>query len=475
MIDTGLARVKRYSLRNKTTLLQIEKISQAAANQRAGRCGRVADGICVRLYAEDDFAARPRYTDPEILRTSLAAVILRMAALDLGDVEAFPFLEPPAPRAIADGYQLLQELGAVDGERRADRRSGRELARLPVDPRVGRMVLAARERGCLAEVLVIASALSVPDPRERPLEKQQAADQAHLRFRDERSDFLSLLALWEFFDGKLAREARRTASWSTPAARSSSPTCACASGATCTRSSRRELAELGWKWPPALPRDDRRARATRRSTRRCSPGCSATSARRATKARATSARAASASTCTRAPGSRRRAPNWVLAAELVETSRLYARCAARSSRSGSRRSPATASRATTSSRTGTTSAARSSPASACSSTGSRWCRAGACRSARIDPARGARGVHPRGAGARRARDQAGAFLAHNRRLIAEVAELEHKARRQDVLVDDEAIAAFYAERVPADDLHSLAAFERWREDGRARRSARCCT
>jgi ATP-dependent helicase HrpA len=205
VIDTGLARIKRYSLRNKTTLLQIEKISQAAASQRAGRCGRVAAGVCVRLYGDDDFAARPLYTEPEILRSSLAAVILRMAALDLGGVDAFPFLEPPTPRAIADGYQLLQELGAVDGERRLTS-LGRELARLPLDPRVGRMVLAARDRGCLAEVLVIASALSVPDPRERPLEKQQAADQAHLRFRDERSDFLSLIALWEFFDERLGEK-----------------------------------------------------------------------------------------------------------------------------------------------------------------------------------------------------------------------------------------------------------------------------
>src|SRR4029079_1598415 len=191
-------RVKRYSLRNKTTLLQIEKVSQAAARQRAGRCGRVADGICVRLYDEEDFAARPEFTDPEILRSSLAAVILRMASLELGPVDAFPFLEPPGPRAIADGYQLLQELGAVDLDRHLTP-LGRELARLPLDPRIGRIVLAARDAGCLAEALVIASALAVPDPRERPLEKQQAADQAHLRFRDERSDFLSLVALWEFF------------------------------------------------------------------------------------------------------------------------------------------------------------------------------------------------------------------------------------------------------------------------------------
>ena len=152
-----------------------------------------------------DYAARPKFTDPEILRSSLAAVILRMASLDLGAVDAFPFLEPPGPRAIADGYQLLQELGAVDDERRLTP-LGRELALLPLDPRIGRIVLAARDAGCLPEALVIASALAVPDPRERPLERQQAADQAHLKFRDERSDFLSLVALWEFFSEGLEQK-----------------------------------------------------------------------------------------------------------------------------------------------------------------------------------------------------------------------------------------------------------------------------
>jgi ATP-dependent helicase HrpA len=166
VIDSGLARIKRYSVRNKTTLLQIEKIAQAAARQRAGRCGRVQDGIAVRLFGEDDFAARPAYTEPEILRSSLAGVILRMAALGLGDVAQFPFLDAPTPRAIADGYQLLQEIDAVDASNALTPR-GRELARLPLDPRIGRIVQAARDEGCLAEVLVIASALSVPDPRER--------------------------------------------------------------------------------------------------------------------------------------------------------------------------------------------------------------------------------------------------------------------------------------------------------------------
>src|SRR4029453_17814190 len=169
----------------------------AAANQRAGRCGRVAAGICIRLYDEADFSRRPQFTDPEILRSSLAAVILRMKALGLGDVRAFPFVEPPPGRAVADGFDLLSELNAVDaaGELTA---VGRELAKLPLDPRIGRMLLAARDQHALRESLIVAAALSVQDPRQRPLDAQQAADQAHRRFADDKSDFLSFLKLWDF-------------------------------------------------------------------------------------------------------------------------------------------------------------------------------------------------------------------------------------------------------------------------------------
>ncbi len=162
VVDTGLARVKRYSYRNKVEQLQVEPISQAAANQRAGRCGRVADGVCIRLYSEEDYSKRTRFTDPEVQRSSLAAVILRMKSLALGDVAKFPFVEPPPGRAIADGYQLLAELNAVDARNELTP-IGHELAKLPLDPRVGRMLLAAREQQCLREVLVIASALSVQD------------------------------------------------------------------------------------------------------------------------------------------------------------------------------------------------------------------------------------------------------------------------------------------------------------------------
>ena len=199
VVDAGLARVKRYSYRNKVEQLQIEAISQAAANQRAGRCGRVANGICVRLYDEKDFAGRPRFTDPEILRSSLAGVILRMKALHLGLVEDFPFLEPPPRKAVADGYALLAELGAVD-EANELTPIGKELSRLPLDPRVGRMILEARLRESLAEVLVIASALSVQDVRDRPLDQQQNADEKHKKFDDEKSEFMGYLKLWKWIE-----------------------------------------------------------------------------------------------------------------------------------------------------------------------------------------------------------------------------------------------------------------------------------
>lgn len=199
VIDTGTARVKRYSFRSKVEQLLVEPVSQAAANQRAGRCGRVANGICIRLYGADDFAGRPRFTDPEILRSSLAGVILRMKSLRLGVVEEFPFIDRPSGRAITDGYQLLNELGAVDDNNELTPMGG-ELARLPLDPRVGRIILEARERGALEEVLVIASALSLQDVRDRPLELQAQADQQHAKFDDEKSEFSGYLRLWQWLD-----------------------------------------------------------------------------------------------------------------------------------------------------------------------------------------------------------------------------------------------------------------------------------
>ena len=199
VIDPGEARISRYSYRTKVQRLPIEKISQASANQRQGRCGRVAEGVCLRLYGEQDFLSRPEFTDPEILRTNLAAVVLQMLILGLGEVEDFPFINPPDPRMVRDGYKLLEELGAVTpaGEMTP---VGRSMARLPVDPRLGRMVLAASEQSTMAEILVIASALAIQDPRERPVDKQAQSDQAHARFKHERSDFLSWLNLWRYYE-----------------------------------------------------------------------------------------------------------------------------------------------------------------------------------------------------------------------------------------------------------------------------------
>ena len=206
VIDAGLARVKRYSFRSKVEQLLVEPISQAAANQRAGRCGRVADGICIRLYDEKDFNGRPRFTEPEILRSSLAGVILRMMSLRLGDVADFPFLEAPRPKAISDGFQLLNELGAVLDDNSLTP-IGNELSKLPLDPRVGRMILAARERQSLNEVLIIASALSVQDVRDRPLQAQTQADQAHAKFKDDKSEFSGYLRLWDWLQASRGDQA----------------------------------------------------------------------------------------------------------------------------------------------------------------------------------------------------------------------------------------------------------------------------
>ncbi|MES9871626.1 MAG: ATP-dependent RNA helicase HrpA [Candidatus Sedimenticola sp. 6PFRAG7] len=199
VIDAGYARISRYSHRSKVQRLPVERISQASANQRKGRCGRVAAGICIRLFSEEDFESRPEFTEPEIQRTNLASVILQMKILGFGEIETFPFVDPPDNRLIKDGYRVLEEIGAVDGQRRVTR-IGKQLARLPVDPRIGRMLFAATHANCLSEVLVIAAALSVQDPRDRPMDKQQAADEAHAEFRSEESDFIGYLNLWNHLE-----------------------------------------------------------------------------------------------------------------------------------------------------------------------------------------------------------------------------------------------------------------------------------
>ncbi|HCI6733370.1 TPA: ATP-dependent RNA helicase HrpA, partial [Klebsiella variicola subsp. variicola] len=202
VIDPGTARISRYSYRTKVQRLPIEPVSQASANQRKGRCGRVSEGICIRLYSEDDFLSRPEFTDPEILRTNLASVILQMTALGLGDIAAFPFVEAPDKRNIQDGVRLLEELGAITTDEQATAYKltpmGRQLSQLPVDPRLARMVLEAQKHGCVREAMIITSALSIQDPRERPMDKQQASDEKHRRFHDKESDFLAFVNLWNY-------------------------------------------------------------------------------------------------------------------------------------------------------------------------------------------------------------------------------------------------------------------------------------
>jgi len=456
VIDSGLARVRRYSLRNKVTLLGIEKIARSAAEQRAGRCGRVAAGICARLYGEDDFAARPAFTDPEILRSSLAAVILRMAALDFPDVAAFPFLDPPSPRAIADGYQLLQELGAVDAGRHLTP-LGRELAQLPVDPRIGRIILAGRDLGCLAEALVIAGALAVPDPRERPLEKQAAADQAHLRFRDERSDFLSLVVLWQFFaeaiaEGlshrRLVERCRahfvsylRLIEW---------------------RDLRNQLAEqireLGWRWNDALPETIEDARYALVHKALLTGLLSNIGTKAETEEHYLGARGIKFFLHPGSGLAKKRA-KWVLAAELAETTRLYARCSAKiepewiESVAGGLVEKTWFEPHWDRSRGEVVANER------VALFGLTLVPRRRVSFGKIEPAL-AREVFIREALVPGDIATQAPFLAHNRALRAQVAELEHKARRQDVLVDDETVFAFYAERIP-EEICTAAAFELW--------------
>ena len=467
VVDTGLARLKRYSPRNKVEQLQIEKIARSAAQQRAGRCGRVMDGICFRLYDEEDFAQRPAHTDPEILRSSLAGVILRMKALKLGAVEDFPFIDAPGSRLIGDGYQLLVELGAVsDDESRTLTPVGRELGRLPLDPRIGRMILAARERGCLAEILVIAAALSVQDPRERPQESAGSADQAHALFRggeqDQRSEFLWYLHLWKAWDEVLRHESgskqktwcrkhflswMRLREW---------------------RDVHAQLhvlcAEHGWKenMQPAGYESIHKALLAGLLGH---VGC---------KVEEASGPQAGAFLGARGirwwphPGSAlaKKAGKWVMAAELVETSRLFGRCLARIEPEWVEEVGAHLLKRTV-----------FEPHWSKSAGSVRAWERGTLHGLVLYPKRGIgyRDIDPALCRALFIREglvageiaegpaRAMAFLTHNQRLVAEIERLEHKSRRPDVLVDETLIEAFYDSRIPP-EVVDLAAFEAWRKD-----------
>ncbi|MGO4378577.1 ATP-dependent RNA helicase HrpA [Pseudoduganella sp. RAF19] len=455
VVDAGLARVKRYSYRNKVEQLQIEAIAQSAANQRAGRCGRVADGVCIRLYDEQDFAQRPKFTDPEILRSSLASVILRMKSLHLTDVESFPFIEPPLGRAIADGYQLLQELGAVDEDNKLTQ-LGRKLAKLPLDPRVGRMILAAQEYHCLTEVLIVASALSVQDPRDRPIEHQQAADEQHKKFADEKSEFLSYLKIWKWFESAIEHKKSN---------RQLMDSCR----ATFLNQLRlREwrdvhsqlltiVKEQGWRTNESPATYDQFHMALLTGLlgnigfkSDDEPGAGYLGAR------GIRFHVWPGSALSKKPG------KWIVAAELVETTRLYARCVARiepewiekigghllkkswgEPRWEKRPAQVTASERATLYGLVVYSQRR-------------------INYGQKNPAE-AREIFIRDALVGGDYDTRLQFFAHNHKLIREIENLEHKSRRQDVLVDDQLIEAFYDQAIPADVVNG-AGFEKWYKD-----------
>lgn len=474
VIDSGLARMLRYRIRGKVDQLLIEPVSRAAANQRAGRCGRVAEGVCVRLYSEEDFQQRPAFTDPEILRSSLASVILRMSTLGLTDIGAFPFLDRPSPKAIADGYALLNELGAMDGRQKLTP-IGRQLARLPVDPRLARMLLAGHRTGCLSEVLVITAALSVPDPRDRPPAAQQAADQAHARFNVPQSDFLSWLKLWRYWQTQQNERKQRGESHR-----------ALANRMTREFLSIRRLREwadvigqitelvrsLGWtlESDEAAPDTIHRALLTGllgNVAHRLpeGPGWQGTyqqkfllhpsSILNRRQSRPNDLRAQEAASATQ----KQKGGRWLMAAELVDTGRLQARTAAIirpdwiESAAGD-----------------LVQRSWSNP---------HWEKRGGRAVAlergvlyglvlysgrrasyeKIDPALSRQLMIRDGlVGGEWPADTA--FIRHNARVIADIERLEHKIRRQDLLIDEDALVSWFDAQIPS-DICNAAALQRW--------------
>ncbi|PHV08653.1 ATP-dependent RNA helicase HrpA [Janthinobacterium sp. BJB412] len=458
VVDAGLARVKRYSYRNKVEQLQVEPIAQSAANQRAGRCGRVADGVCIRLYEEQDFLLRPKFTEPEILRSSLASVILRMKSLHLTDVETFPFIEPPLARAIADGYQLLQELGAVD-EYNQLTPLGHKLAKLPLDPRVGRMILAALDNVCLSEVLIIASALSVQDPRDRPMEHQQAADEAHKKFADEKSEFLSYLKIWKWFEGAI--EHKKTN-------RQLQDNCRANFLSQLRLREWRDVhsqlltivKEQGWRLndAPATYENLHLALLTGLLGNigfkgEDEPGAGFLGAR------GIKFHVWPGSSLLKKPG------KWIMAAELVDTTRLYARGIAQIQpewleKVGEHLLKKSWGEPRWEKRTAQVSASERATLYGLVVYSQRRINYGL-----FNPVE-AREIFIRDALVGGDYETRAPFFAHNHKLIKEIENLEHKSRRLDVLVDDELIAAFYDKLIPADVVNG-AGFEKWHKDATA--------
>jgi ATP-dependent helicase HrpA len=459
VVDAGLARVKRYSYRNKVEQLQIEPIAQSAANQRAGRCGRVADGVCIRLYEETDFIGRPKFTEPEILRSSLAAVILRMKSLHLTDVETFPFIEPPLARAIADGYQLLQELGAVD-EANALTALGKKLAKLPLDPRVGRMILAAQDNACLTEMLIVASALSVQDPRDRPLEYQQAADEAHKKFADEKSEFLSYLKIWKWFEAAI--EHKKTN-------RQLQENCRTNFLSQLRLREWRDVhsqlltivREQGWR-TNELPATYENLHTALLTGLLGNIGFKAEDEPGAgyQGARGIKFHVWPGSSLLKKPG------KWIMAAELVDTTRLYARCVAQIApewieRVGSHLLKKSWGEPRWEKRVAQVTASERATLYGLVVYSQRRINYG-----QFNPEE-AREIFIRDALVGGDYDTRAPFFAHNHKLVKEIENLEHKSRRLDVLVDDHLIAAFYDKLLPHDIVNG-AGFEKWHKDATAK-------
>ncbi|MFN4341192.1 MAG: ATP-dependent RNA helicase HrpA [Azonexus sp.] len=456
VIDTGLARVKRYSYRNKVEQLQVEKISQAAARQRAGRCGRVASGVCVRLYDEADFNARPPFTDPEILRASLAGVILRMKSLRLTDVESFPFIEPPPAKAISDGYALLQELGALDDDNRLTK-VGEALAKLPLDPRIGRMLVAARDFGCLKEVLIIAAGLSTQDPRERPQERQQAADEKHKQFADEKSEFLSWVKLWNWFksavDGKKSNK-------------SLVDTCHAHFLSYLRLREWREVhgqlhamvTELGWK-ENEIPGTYDAIHMALLSGLLGNIGCKSDESGYYLGARGIRFLIHPSSPL------QKKAGKWIMAAEITETTRLFGRCIARIEDAWIEKVGAHLIKRQYFDPHWEKKAMQVAAWERTTLYGIVINPKRRIHYGPLAPAE-AREIFIRQGLVGEEIDESFAkrwpFFQHNQKQIRDIEKIEHKQRRQDVLVDDELIYAFYDHLIP-EGIHSGATFDHWRK------------
>ncbi len=496
VIDSGLARVKRYSYRNKVEQLQIEAISQAACNQRAGRCGRVANGTCIRLFDEKDFAGRPKFTDPEILRSSLAGVILRMKSLRFGAVEDFPFLEEPPRKAIADGYALLGELNAVDDFNELTR-IGTELAKLPLDPRVGRMILEARERNCLAEVLVIASALSGQDVRDRPMEQAQAADEKHKKFDDERSEFMGYLKLWKWlelsrggqsegFDLEAAQIAPRAARGPSAHARHGGAQAASFTPPPMHKLSHRRYEQLlrenfvsvrrvrewrdihsqllmvvadhGWQVNTSAANYDQ-VHLAMLAGLLGNLGLKSEDDEWYLGARGIRFWRHPGAHLSKKPG------RWIVTAELVETTRLYGRGIAAIDPQWIPGIAGHLLKTQLLEPHWEKKAAEVIALERATLYGIVVYQNKRVNFGLVDPV-AAREIFIREGLVQGEWDTRLPFLAHNQKMIAQVQDLEHKSRRQDVLVDDELIYAFYDQQVPA-GVVSGATFEKWyREEQR---------